>query len=291
MSVPQGWQERVAETLQALTGTSALLESTADHGTGGALVVLHLSEREDGPETRRTLEQALDALARTSGAAELAALQIGYARVADEDFANTWKASWKPFRVGRLCIVPPWDAEPRKAGDVPLVIVPGGVFGSGRHATTRAVLRELERRVRGGERVLDAGTGTGILGVAAALLGARSVFGFDIDPNSAPAAQELARENGVSALVSFETAGFEALPGESLFDGLVANIYADVLIAEGPRLADQLVLGGWFIWSGIHRRHLDRVRRSLRKAGLELQREERRGKWCTLSGERRAPRK
>ena len=88
-----------------------------------------------------------------------------------EDWAVTWRKVWKPLRVGRLCILTPEWKGPLRPGDVPLCFEPGAAFGTGRHATTRRALVGLQQRLRPGERVLDAGCGSGLLGVAACLLG------------------------------------------------------------------------------------------------------------------------
>ena len=201
--VPNGWGELVAEHLMVGPCTSASF-GRPNLGVDAApegfdFVRIFLSENEDSPELRQRLRHRLGQLAELTGESELEGLELSFKRLPPEDYATSWKKSWKPFRVGRLCLLPPWDEREVRADELRLTIQPGGSFGSGRHATTRTCLRVLTRRITGGERVLDAGTGSGVLSVAAALLGAESCTGFDIDPNSTPAAGALAEDNGVSA--------------------------------------------------------------------------------------------
>ena len=148
--------------------------------------------------------------------------------------------------MGRLCVVPEWsaDASRTRPDDVPLLFEPGGAFGSGRHPTTRMCLRALQAPLAGGRerrsgpvRVLDAGSGSGILAVAARLLGADEALGFDVDPHARRYAAQLAARNGVDAC-EFRTGGFECLTDRDVdFDGLVANLYSDLLQEHAAALA------------------------------------------------------
>jgi ribosomal protein L11 methyltransferase len=291
--VPNGWEELVAERLMLGSCTSAGFGrpnlAVEEAPAGFEYVRIYLSDAEDSPALRAELRERMAELPGATGEAELEGLELRFKRLAPEDYATSWKKSWKPFRVGRLCLLPPWDERRPRPGELRFEIQPGGSFGSGRHATTRTCLRVLTRRIRGGERVLDAGTGSGILSVAATLLGARSATGFDIDPNSAPAASALAADNAVAERCSFRTCGFESLTGDDeLYDVVLANIYSDMIQEHAHLLARRLAPDGWFAFSGCPDHHLAPTRAAIETAGLLIEEPLVRGRWHTFVGRRRA---
>ena len=289
MLVPQGWQELVAErvclgscTSVAFGRSSLAAEAVPD---GFEMVRAFLPNHADTPAIRAAIECELAALAKLTEAPELENLRVEWRELPAEDYANSWKKSWKPFRVGRLLLLPPWkDWTPRES-EVRLTIQPGGAFGSGRHATTRTCLRALSQRIVGGERVLDAGSGSGVLSVAAALLGARSCLGFDVDANAAFIADELAQDNGVEARCEFRGGDFGVLqPDDSNYDVVLANIYSDIIQAHAVELAQRLAADGWFMFSGCPDRHAPETRAAIEAAGLRITEERPRGRWYTFLG-------
>lgn len=336
---PVEWCELVAETL-AIGPCTSVAFGRPSLGTdappeGFDYVRTFVVTRDDTPALRASIEEALRELARATGAPELADTSVEFRPLPPEDYATSWKKSWKPFRVGRLCVVAPWTtfdgADPARevlpsdaggarsaslaarasrsstpdarvtspratcgvapgrprARDLVLSIEPGGAFGSGRHATTRTCMRVLLERLRGGERVLDAGSGSGILSVTAALCGARDVFGFDTDPNAEPYATELAVGNGVGDRCRFVSGGFETLAARTgPHDVVLANIYSDVIQAFAPRLRDALAPRGWFAFSGCPAHHAEPTRAAIRAAGLSIDEERARGRWHTFVGRR-----
>jgi ribosomal protein L11 methyltransferase len=145
-------------------------------------------------------------------------------------------------------------------------------------------LRVLQERLVPGARLVDAGTGSGILAVAAALLGAREALGFDIDPNAQPWAEDLARRNGAAARARFLTAGFECLPDLGRFDALVANLYSDIVIEHAALLREALVPGGWFAFSGCAEQHAAATRAAIAASGLWIEEVRLRGRWHTFAG-------
>jgi len=289
--VPQGWHELVAEALALSPCTTVAIGNASiaqdPPPPGFEAVRTFVAEADDTPGLRGDLRRSLDELGRRSGAPELERLDVRFQRLPAEDYATSWRKSWKPFRIGRVAVLPPWDERAPRAADVVLRLVPGGSFGSGRHATTRACLRALQARVRGGERVLDAGSGSGILAVTALLLGAAEALGFDVDPNAPRSGRELAAQNGVQGRCRFLHGGFDAL-GEPAgdFDVVLANIYSDVIQAEASGLQARLAPHGWFAFSGCPRQHRDVTLRAIEAAGLRVEREERRGRWHTFLGSR-----
>jgi len=175
---------------------------------------------------------------------ELPAFALG--RVEDDDWVRRTQAQFAPIRCGeRIWIVPSWHAAP-DPGALNIRLDPGLAFGTGSHPTTRLVLAWLERAVRAGDRVLDYGCGSGILALAAALLGAREVAATDLDPQALEATASNARANGVVLGVTAP----EFIPGGT-FDIVVANILANPLITLEPILAARTRPGGRLALSGI----------------------------------------
>lgn len=266
--VPEGAEDLAAESFCAPPFTGMSVEP--------GCVVTYYSSAFDGESERRALRERL----LESGATEVEfrALepQVGSAAVSER---------WRAFRVGRICIVP-GDANPRlRATDVLLRLDPGGAFGTGRHGSTRGSLALLQRFVKPGDRVLDAGSGSGVLAVAGARLGARECVGFDVDPNAKPYADELAAANGVEDRCTFLSCGFDDLPAELVgFDGVLANIYLDILLGYGRSLRARVRGGGWFVMSGVRATERDRLLAHTARIGFAVEAETRRGKWLTVAG-------
>ena len=291
MLAPIGWHELVAEALQDGPCTSVAFGrpslGVAAAPEGFEYVRTFLPRRDDTEANRRRIAERVRALAQSTGDDALAHVDVEFKPLPPEDYATSWKKVWKPFRVGRLCVLSPWTESRTRPGDLRMVLEPGASFGSGRHATTRMMLRAAERLVRPGERVVDCGTGSGILAVAAALHGAGEVVAFDIDPNAEPNARDLAERNGVADRCRFATGGFELLPvRERPFDGLFANIYSDVLQLHAPDFRDCLRPGGWFALSGCPAQHAEATDRALLAAGLSIRDRPVRGRWHSFVGTR-----
>ena len=291
MLVPQGWQELVAELIALGPCTSAAFGrptlATAEAPEGFEYVRTFLPSHEDTDAQRAALSEVIGSLAERTGAEELEGLSVEFKPLPPEDYATSWKKSWKAFRVGPLCLLPPWDERELTPHEKRLTIEPGGSFGSGRHATTRTCLRVLTRRIRGGEVVLDAGCGSGILSVAAALLGARSTLGFDIDSNSEVAGELLAADNGVEPACAFRTGGFEVLrEDETGYDVVLANIYSDIIQQYAAELRDRLAPSGWFAFSGCPAHHETATVEAIEAAGLVIEEHLVRGRWHTFVGRR-----
>ena len=181
--------------------------------------------------------------------------------IAEEDWANNWKRYFKPLRVGKgLLIVPEWEApvprgDPLLAGVKAIIAIdPGMAFGTGGHATTRLCLELIEKQMENVGRtlvdVLDLGCGSGILSIAAVLLGARSALGVDIDAYAARNAAENAARNGVSNKARF-ISGNLFVGIDTRFDLIFANIVADVVISILRDAENHLRPGGTLILSGI----------------------------------------
>lgn len=205
-----------------------------------------------GPATDVTLA----AIARRVRALPQFGLEAGPARidtavVEDAGWAHAWKNHFKPFAVGRrLWITPTWDRTPPPPGAVIVELDPGMAFGSGLHASTQVCLAVLEERLRGGETVFDVGTGSGILSIAAAKLGAGAVIATDVDPVAVGVARENAAYNEVSDRVTVrEGYLLEGVPGRA--DLIVANLTADVHFDFLPTAGAHVRDGGIVVASGI----------------------------------------
>ena len=173
------------------------------------------------------------------------------ARPADDDpQLIAWRNGTRPICIGdgRLLVTLPWADVERHA--VPVVeIDPGGAFGAGTHPSSRLLLEALAARLQGGERVLDVGCGSGVLAIAAVVLGATAAVGIDIEDAALTATHANAVRNGVEPQVMASSVPLQAIDGT--FDVIVANIGRDVLIDLAPDIERRLAPGGWLGLSGI----------------------------------------
>lgn len=196
--------------------------------------------------------------------------------VEEEDWANAWKAYFKPTRVGRhLVVTPPWEQPDLGPQDLPLVIDPGMAFGTGSHPTTQLCLTALEDFVAPSDSVADIGTGSGILAIAAVRLGAEPVHASDIDPLAVRIARENAAVNHASVTVD------ETVP-PGPYTVVVANILADVIIGMASELSAKTRPGGTLIASGIIDTREADVASALTAAGFRLRETRRQAEWVAL---------
>ncbi len=196
--------------------------------------------------------------------------------VEEADWATAWKAYYKPIRLGkRLVVTPPWETPDLGPGDLAIVVDPGMAFGTGSHPTTQLCLVALEEYVRPGMAVADVGTGSGILAIAAAKLGASVVAASDNDPLAVTVAAENAAVNGVSVAVA------ETVP-PGPYSVVVANILADVIIGMAGSLAELTAPGGVLIASGIIDTREADVRQAVEAAGFTPKDTRRQGEWVAL---------
>jgi len=286
---PLEWLELVGEQICSATCASVAYGppslGTPKARAGCDYVRAYVIDSMDTAAWRAALQARVAALASLTGAPELAGLELRFRRLPPEDYARSWEKVWRPFRVGRLAVLRPTDSRTPRPGEIDLRLEPGAVFGTGRHATTRLCLGLLQRSVRAGDRVLDAGTGTGLLAVAACKLGARSALGFDIDPASVPHARHLAASNGCLERTTWRCGGFEVLTREDRsFDGVIANIYSDILQAHAQELGERLRPEGWFVFSGVPEAHALATRAAFESAGLRVSEELVRGRWHAFAG-------
>lgn len=196
---------------------------------------------------------------------------IAVGQLPDRDWRTAWHDHFEIVRIpGRRAIIvrPPHVPYAGNADEIVVDLVPGLAFGTGQHQSTRLCLGLLADQIQGGERVLDVGTGSGILAVAAGKLGAAAVVATDIDPVAADAARQTVRQNQLAARVQVQEG---SIPTDDQFDLVVANLTADLLQFLAEDLAGALMQGGRLIVSGLISTRQDEVAAALTNRSLQLQ--------------------
>ena len=205
----------------------------------------------------------------------------------EEDWSESWKEHFHVTRISDTLVVKPeWRTHPAKEGEIVIEIDPGMAFGTGTHPTTRLCMKMLEEYLQAGERVLDVGTGSGILLITAAKLGASGLYGIDNDPLAVTTAEENLEKNGLSP-DSFHISHItiEDMPPER-FDVIVANILAEVIIEILPEIGKRLKPDGTAILSGIIQEKKEAVLSCLEKNGLRVMSVEQEEEWVAISAAR-----
>jgi len=210
---------------------------------------------------------------------------VGGGEITDNGWAEKWKEHFHARKVGRRLVVKPsWEEFSPAAGEVVLTIDPGQAFGTGTHETTRMCLQFLEdvfeRDPSSPRAVLDIGTGTGILGIAAARLGAERVLGIDTDPVAVDVARENARRNGVGPVFRAEGATLSSIREE--FGLVFGNLIAEILVDLSEEISARCAPGGWIVLSGILKEKSAWVAQEYALRGVSLAGEAADGQWSAL---------
>ena len=315
------WIEISVEAdLEAVEPVSEILSRHAPGGTsvepGFALVEDGLAAAIDPgrPATIRAYLPARDTTAARAAVAEARAA-LGHLQafglrpigelttriVHESDWAEAWKAYFPVLRIGRRIVIrPTWRRHHRVADDVVLALDPGMAFGTGLHPTTRLCLAALERVADAGTlahgtaadgtaRVLDVGTGSGILAIAAGLFGSGELVGVDTDPIAVEASSANARRNRLTRRLEVRTGSLPT--GSGPFDVVLANLIASLLVALAEHLRDELRPGGILIASGIYHEREPEVRAAFAEVGLEIVERTVEGDWIALTATRAAGRR
>lgn len=250
-------------------------------------VKIYIEDSPAGAELLAQVNAGLAGLRKRDVAHAFGRCVTELASIRQEDWENNWKQYFKPFRVGETFLIKPsWETCEPEEGRKILEIDPSSSFGTGTHNTTQLCICELERRVRAGDRLLDMGCGSGILSVAAHMLGASEVTAVDIDPNAVKIAQENAEKNGFSLRTHVGDVVGDAALSEAIgsgYDVIVANIVADVIMGMRYILKDKLKPEGTLIVSGILAVRADEVQQSLQDAGFALERRDQSGDWVAMT--------
>jgi len=280
--------EAVSEVLARFAPAGVAVEATRflvtpdDHGVpvGDVIVRAYLPADADLERTRTRLEESLWHLGQL-----LPLPAPAYIPIVEQDWSEAWKANFKPLRVGRrLMVIPSWLNPPLTPDDVPIRLDPGMAFGTGTHPTTQLCLSAVERHLRPGQPVIDLGTGSGILAIAAAKLGASHVLAYDIDMEAVRVARENAAANGVADRIRVEPGSLaELLAAGARAPLVLANLLASVigkLFEQG--LAELVAPGGLIVLSGILDSQAYEVRAALHRHGLSLTAQEQLEDWVAI---------
>lgn len=252
-------------------------ESLEPLKTAETSVTLYVTDDAPGHELLLLIRETVAALDKLNDNGQFGRLEIETEAVCDEDWANNWKQYYKPFTLGeRIFIRPEWVDSDVPDNRVALTMNPGHLFGTGTHDTTQMCMLELERLIKGGERVLDLGCGSGILSVLSLLLGADKAVAVDIDP----AAPETVGENlalNPQCIGKCDVFVGDVTSDADLhkkigggYDLVVANIVADVIISICGAAYEFMADGAVFVTSGIISSRADEVLDALEKAGFEV---------------------
>ena len=257
---------------------------------GLSQIRLYLEQSPSAPETVAQLKEQLELLRRQFPQMDFGPMDVRLDNVKDEDWENNWKQYYQPLPIGeKLLVVPEWLHPENPERRIEVLLDPGMIFGTGAHASTQMCMRELEKAIQGGERVLDLGSGSGILSITAILLGAAHATGVDIDPK----AEDIARENAainqifadrftaVTGDVIGDAAMMESLKGD--YDVVLANIVADVIIPLSRVVPEFLREDSVFICSGILNTRLNEVLDALEHNGLQILSTEQQEDWCRVT--------
>lgn len=249
-------------------------------GQEGVLIKTYISEERNVMEVIENIKQKV--LGLKEFGINIGEGSVSLGQVKEEDWANEWKKYYKPTKVGQKIVVKPtWEEYEEQEGDLIIELDPGMAFGTGTHETTSMCIRELEKYVDETKRVFDIGCGSGILGIAAAKLGAKEVVAGDLDEVAVKVSKENCEENHVSDKVIVKHGSlFEVVEGKA--DVIVANIIADIIKILAKDVSKFLTEDGVFISSGIILAKIDEVVEALEENGFEIVEIIKLGEWSAI---------
>ena len=256
---------------------------------GVARISFYLEPETDNAAVLAAVQKGLDVI--RGWGIDVGAGTIEASQTEDKDWINNWKEYFHQFYVDDILIKPSWEeVQPKDRDKLLIQIDPGTAFGTGMHETTQLCIRQIRKYVTPETLLLDVGTGSGILSIAALKLGASYAFGTDLDPCAISAAVENREVNGIGEEqfqvmagnimeeeTVKETAGYEK------YHMVVANILAEVLLPLTPVVVKHMKKGGIYITSGIIEEKEDAVVNAVKEAGLELLEVTRQGEWVSVT--------
>ena len=258
-------------------------EDVLAHMSEDVLVKAYFKDDMSAQETLLLVREKLADIARIDMGFDIGSLEIENNSVHEQDWAENWKKYYKPFRAGsKLVIKPSWEPYEEQEGDLVLELDPGMAFGTGTHETTFMCMEQLEKYVTDGCKVIDVGCGSGILGLAAAKLGARDVLAIDLDELAVKVAKENTEKNALTDKVRV-VHGDLLEKADEMADVIVANIIADVICFLCGPAKKHLLPGGTFICSGIIKEREEDVQNALAAAGYVVCNRLAKGEWVCLA--------
>ncbi|MFQ6096498.1 MAG: 50S ribosomal protein L11 methyltransferase [Armatimonadota bacterium] len=272
--------ERAEEAITALL-LGCGVDGTSSIARGGLVTVsAHLPVGDEANARVAELQSRLAALDPVLIGGR--SVELAVSEVEEENWAEAWKRHFKPLRIGRRLVVrPTWEHYEPRPEDVVIALDPGMAFGTGMHETTRLCAQALEELLKGGEFVIDIGCGSGILAIAAALLGAEDVLAIDNDPTAVAVCARNVAQNGLQGRVAVrEQTGLDGVVVPA--NVIVANISAEAVAGMAPNAAALLMPAGCYITSGFTARGLPLARKAIENAGLTVAEERTCGEWVCL---------
>lgn len=256
---------------------------------GETRVIIYIENNESATDSINSVNAMLADM-RSENRPEWGSLRTETDGLNEEDWANNWKAYFKPIPVGKkILIQPEWEAYKGETDRIVFTVNPGLTFGTGTHNSTKLCIAALEDAIKPGCSMIDIGCGSGILSIISLMLGAGEATALDIDPNSVHVAYENARMNNVDESKYRVLAG-DILTDKELFstisdtkyDVVAANIVADVIIALLPTVKAIIAEGGTFVCSGIINERLSDVLSAMEKENVKVNRTETDGEWSAV---------
>ena len=268
-----------------------LPDGPADDGI--AYLNFYLDEKEDKEELLANVKDALEELRMF---VDIGEGTITESQTEDKDWINNWKQYFHQFYVDDILIIPSWEeVKPEDKNKMIIHIDPGTAFGTGMHETTQLCMRQLKKYVKDGMEILDVGTGSGILSIAALKLGAGRAVGTDLDPCAISATRENLEANQIpegsmDVMIGniIDDKAVQDQVGYEKYDIVTANILADVLIPLTPVICHQMKPGALYITSGILDVKEDVVVKAVKDAGLEVLEVTHQGEWVSVTARKQA---
>ncbi|CAM3701207.1 50S ribosomal protein L11 methyltransferase [Cytobacillus oceanisediminis] len=257
-----------------------------DYPEEGVIVKAYLPVNSFLGETVDEIKEAINNLILFN--IDIGANKVSISEVNEEEWATAWKKYYNPVKISeRFTIVPTWEEyTPVSSDELIIELDPGMAFGTGTHPTTVMCIQALERTVKQGDNVVDVGTGSGVLSIAAAMLGAESVKALDLDEVAVNSARLNIKLNKVQHIV--DVSQNNLLDGvEQGADVVVANILAEVILRFTDDVASVVKEGGYFIASGIIQQKKKEVRDAIAAAGFEIEETIQMEDWVAIVGKRK----
>ncbi len=256
---------------------------------GIAYINFYLDPEEDNLE--ETLADAKEAIEDLRNFMDIGEAEIEESETEDKDWINNWKQYFHQFYVDDILIIPSWEeVKPEDRDKMIIHIDPGTAFGTGMHETTQLCIRQLKKYVTPGCEMLDVGTGSGILAIVAAKIGAGHVLGTDLDPCAVPAVADNREANEVPEETfdmiignMIDDKSVQDQAGYEKYDIVTANILADVLVPMTPAVVPAMKKGALYITSGILEDQAYKVLDACRAAGLEVIEQTQQGEWVSIT--------